>query len=677
MGILRPVRMTRVGILGLKDDRERILTALHDLRVAQIETLPPETLAQLAPERGNELQRRIGDETLRFRGLLSALPELPAGALHRFDSVDQILAAAATVPIDAEVGSLKLEDDRLLTEERTNDDLLALLDRITFYAGRLDDLRATSVLSFIGEAESDSYSALRAELPSATDATFLTAPGPKVSVRFILVVRKTAADALAKASTHSGVRLTAVPNLSGTPSEERARLTARRAEIVRRRAGIAERLGAVSREWYGLIAAIDEALTVENRKVEALQKFGAGRLSFAVEAWVPERDVARLQTVLKGVAQDRAYVYSIATKAEAPTLMDNPRGFRRFEFFIRFYSLPQADEWDPTFVFAIVFPLFFGFMLGDWGYGLTILLVSLWMIAGFPGASKLPKFGRKFVKSIMGPQGMQQLAWALIPGCLLAIALGLFWDEFFGYHLFGALFGYVPLLDPVRNTGKLLLFAGFLGLGMVTFGFLLGALKEYFHHHPKGVVGKLMAIVLAWGVAFLGLSLIFRWDRATDPVFVGSIAAIGVGAVSIFVVEGGQQTMLEFIEVLSHVLSYTRLVGILLASVILAVVINSISVGLIHGGIAEGVLGTAVGLTLGIVVGLLIIIVGQSFNVILGVFEPGIQGARLIFVEYFSKFYTGNGTAFRPFGGVRKRTVSSLSGTSGVPGPFIQGPSQP
>ena len=48
---------------------------------------------------------------------------------------------------------------------------------------------------------------------------------------------------------------------------------------------------------------------------------------------------------------------------------------------------------------------------------------------------------------------------------------------------------------------------------------------------------------------------------------------------------------------------------------------------------------------------------GQSFNVILGVFEPGIQGARLIFVEYFSKFYSGNGKPFRPFGAERTHTL--------------------
>ena len=220
-----------MGILGLKDDRERILTALHDLRVAQIESLPPETLAQLAPERGTELQRKIGDETLRFRGLLSALPSLPAGTVRRFDTVDEILAAAAGVPIDAEVGSLKTEDDRLITEERSIDETLGVLDHLAFYPGRIEDLRAKSVLSFLGETEAETFGSFRRELAPTDDPTFLTGPGPDRSTRFLVVVRRTSADALAKAAQHNGVRLVPLPAVNGTVPDERTRLAARRAEV--------------------------------------------------------------------------------------------------------------------------------------------------------------------------------------------------------------------------------------------------------------------------------------------------------------------------------------------------------------------------------------------------------------------------------------------------------------
>ena len=347
-------------------------------------------------------------------------------------------------------------------------------------------------------------------------------------------------------------------------------------------------------------------------------------------------------------------------------MMSNPRGVRRFEFFIRLYSLPQATEWDPTLVFAVVFPIFFGFMLGDWGYGLVILLISLWMIAGFPGARFLPKFGRNFVKMIMGPKGMQQLAYALLPGCAIAIGFGLYTDSFFGYGLFHQLFGYVGPADTLKTSvPKYLLFAGFVGLGMVVLGFFMGALKEYFHHHPRGVVGKSGGVLFAFGVAFFGLAVIEKTtSTGAHPVMFVWYAFLIVGLLMLLLGEGLQMGMMGLIEVVSHILSYTRLVGILLASAILALVINKIGGGLVIGGAVVG-----------IIAGLAIILIGQAFNVIIGVFEPGIQGARLIFVEYFSKFYSGNGKVFRPFGAARRRTISPVAPEGGpTAAPMIQNP---
>ncbi len=675
MGILRPARMVKVGLIGLKDDESRILSLLHDLRLAQIEPLSPEALAELVPERGTETQRTIGDEALRFRGLKSALPPVPAGAPRRFDSVEQILAAAKTVPIDAEVGVLKREDDRLISDEKALDERAAVLEQLAFFPDRLEFLHAKSFVSFVGSGTAEARSEVAADLPREADAQFLD--DPTMPGRFVVSIKTQMADALTRAAQSADVKLAAVPALSRTPAEELTAAREGRRTIVERRAAIAARLTAISVEWYGPVVAIDEALQIEARKIEVLSRVGAGRATFALESWVPERDLARLETLVGQVSGGRAYFYTIPTEDEPPTLLDNPKGIRRFEFFIRFYSLPEADEWDPTFVFALVFPLFFGLMLGDWGYGLTILLICLWMIAGFPGASHLPKFGRTFVKRIMSPWGMQALAYTLIPGCVLAIALGLWWDEFFGYALFQQLFGYVAPTNLHADpgfVGVLLLFAGFVGLAMVTLGFVFGLLKEYFHHHPRGALGKFGGIMFAWGLAFFGLSLLKPTTLGaltsagfsfSSPLFVTYLVVMVVGLLLLLFAEGIMQGAMSIIEVLSHVLSYTRLVGILLASVILAVVINSISIGLLrsHGALAPVL----------IVFGLVILVGGQAFNVILGVFEPGIQGARLIFVEYFSKFYSGNGRPFRPFGAARTHTVSSVD-ANGRLGPIIRTP---
>jgi len=665
--VLRPVRMAKVGLLGLKEDEERILTVLHDLRVAQVEPLSPEAMAELGPERGPETLRQVGDETLRFRGLLSALPPVHGGAPRRFDSTAEILAVAKTVPIDDEVGELRREDDRLVTEEKAAVATNELLEKISFYPDRLEFLDSKSFHTFYATATAENYAAFAATLPQETDVQLLMGPAGDI-VRFLILIPPDGADALSRLSQARGVRLSPVPRLPGTVPEELAKLGARAHELAARRKEIAARLLAISERWYPLVSAVAEALEIENRKSEIVAKLGASHAAFALEAWVPERDVARLETVIDRECGGRTFFYRIATSEEPPTIMSNPRGVRRFEFFVRFYSLPQATEWDPTLVFAIVFPIFFGFMLGDWGYGLVILLISLWMIAGFPAARYLPKFGRNFVKMIMGPKGMQQLAYALLPGCALAIGLGIYQDEFFGQRVLHQLFHYIGP-DPASkaNLPTYLLVAGFVGLGMVVLGFAFGALKEYFHHHPRGVVAKCGGILFAFGIAFFGLAVIHKATSVSaNPLMLVWYGCLGAGLPMLIFGEGLQMGMMGVIEVISHILSYTRLVGILLASVILALVINSIGGGLVLGGTVVG-----------IIAGLVIIVLGQSFNVIIGVFEPGIQGARLIFVEYFSKFYSGNGRVFRPFGAPRSRTVSPLSPEpEPLAGPIVRTPGQ-
>ncbi|HEY6237978.1 MAG TPA: hypothetical protein VIZ68_02175, partial [Thermoplasmata archaeon] len=72
MPFLRPTRMVKVGLVGLKDDREAILSVLHDLGVVQVETIQKEALRYLEPERASDTQRSVGDQVVRFRGLRAA-----------------------------------------------------------------------------------------------------------------------------------------------------------------------------------------------------------------------------------------------------------------------------------------------------------------------------------------------------------------------------------------------------------------------------------------------------------------------------------------------------------------------------------------------------------------------------------------------------------------------------
>lgn len=666
MGLLRPERMQKIGILGLKEDREAVLTALHDLKVAQIEPISAETLRYLEAERASETQRAVGDEALRVRGLKNALPKRSGSVPIRFQDLTEVLATAKKVPIDDEVGRLVREEDKLQSEARSLSDARSLLERLSFLPGRLDDLQMSQFLPFLAEGADGVAETLSEIFTQETGVQVVRAP---TGDRAIVLIPREHPDLVGRVAPSSGVRLTAIPPLHGTIPEARTQIAARADAVEARTQEIRTRLGEISDEWYPTVAALDEALSIQNRLFEVYTKLGSGSATFAVEGWVPQRELPRLMQAVETASRGRAYFYPVPTSEEPPTLMRNPAGISRYEFFIRFYSLPQSTEWDPTLVFAIVFPIFFGFMLGDWGYGLVILGICIWMIEGFPGGQHLPKAIRKFITRIMGPQGMKQLAYALIPGCLIAIGLGLYFDEFFGFAVLNTLFGYNPAIHPAVNVGLLLLLAGYIGVAMVTLGFAMGALKEYFHHHYLGAVGKVGGIVFTWAIALVGLYVIHT-GTFSGTLFLVYVGLAIAGVLLMFIAEKFYALM-GLIEVISHILSYTRLVGILLASVILAGVINYIGTHLQHH--FSGDL-----FVVGIVLLVVIIVAGQAFNVILGVFEPGIQGARLLFVEYFSKFYSGNGRPFKPFGTERTHTLPpappTAVGGSGGNGPIVRGP---
>lgn len=662
MPFLRPLPMEKIGVVGLKDDREEALTVLHDLGVIQVEPIRKEALDIFAADRGPEVQRAVAEQLVRLRGLLHALPKSPDLELpRRFDTVDELLRQAKVVPIDPEVGQLAREEDQLRTDTTSTDESIDLLSKLTFYPDRLELLGAASVLAFFGEVDRDDYTEFRTGLNSVPDLLILEHRLPK-SVRVLVVGRRDKAEQLTRVAQEHGVRLIAVPRLEGTVGDAIPKLEAHRAETRVRLAEIKARLAEIAHEWYGPLAALEEGLAIENRKLELVPRLAAGDRVFALEGWIPKARRTALERDLAGALDQRVVVYTVPTTEEPPTMMENPPGVRWYEFFIRFYSLPQASEWDPTWVFALVFPLFFGLMLGDVGYGLTILLICIWMIRGFPGGAKLPKGPKNFVKRIMGPPAMRSLAYALVPACLVAIVVGFLDNSIFGFALLPNFVAPLAVdTNGLRHSVPFLLYlAGYIGLAMVCLGFFLGALKEYFHHHRRGALGKVGGIVFALGLADFGLQFIHLGTGIGAALLGGSLAVVlglaglAAGAVLLVVGEGAMLGGMALIETLSHILSYTRLVGILLASVILALVINTLAWGPTAtptGFIAQGALG--------FVAGVLLIVVGQGFNVILGVFEPGIQGARLIFVEHFSKFYGGNGRAFRPLGTRRVHTVAT------------------
>jgi len=686
--MFKPVKMAKIAIMGLRKNQQTAVSILHDMEVLQLEPLSKDVSAIVKNERDNELTRQVSDQLLRIKSLMTVLPRIPVTARKRFDSVDELLQTANSIDIDEQVANLEKEKEGLLTQLNETENNLKLIEEFSFFPEDLKILQLSSATSYFGRIPSDKFEEFKKTVDAHQQDIMLYTKAEKETTHLILVVFPTIpSDTFAEIIQKNSVKIETVPRLNGTPSEIITSQKSNLENLNQRHKQINDELKKISEKHFTNLVEVDEQLQIENKKLEVISNLGVTKDAFAMEGWVPKSKISQIESTLKKFTEGTT-IYELKTDDKPPTLMSNPRRFRLFEAFIRFYSLPQSKEFDPTMVFALIFPIFYGLMIGDTGYCIVIMLVCLWVIRrvekGKRNLNIMPKQLRSFALLILKKRQMVKLSKAMIPGCVVGIVLGFIFDLHFGFHLNGYLFDVLAtvgvtglpepgeilnrpsqaFLDPIHSAGKLLLYAGYIGIGFVTFGLVLGVIDCIRTGEIKEALVKVGWISVGWGIVLLGLALINQdainptWPRLIE---VNPIAflyyGLIFGGIALMVVcdksKGPMKVMalMEVATIISHILSYTRLIGILLASVILAHTIDFVflkSTQDLPNGLPIFILGT------------IILFIGHMFNIIIGVFEPGIQGARLIYVEYFSKFYRGNGRAFKPFGSLRRFTENQF-----------------
>ncbi len=659
--LLKPVPMIRIAILGLKKYRQQVISILHEMNVMQLEPISKEANSFLKAEHESDLHRQVSDHLLRIRGLINSLPPVPVVGKFRFSSIDELIQKVTSINIDSNIAILERQKETLLTKMKDIENNIKLLEEFSFFPEDLNILHLSSARSYFGRIDSEKFPDFKKKLELDDEEIILYAKeGSKITHFVIVVMPSFPSNAFASIVNLYNVHLEAVPNLKGKPDIVIQNLKSIHNDVSTQLNQIYNQLMEISKVHYPFLKAAEEDLDIENKKLEVIKNLGVTNDTFAIEGWIPKSKIEPINTAFLKYSEGTIRMYKLESKETPPTLLETPKRFRVFESFVRFYSLPSGNEFNPIMIFGIIFPVFYGLMLGDVGYGLFILLVSIWVIRRVEGKKRditiMPKFLRNFAKTILQPVQMVKLAKAMIPGCIIAIILGFCFNLYFGFHLNGYLFSYlnnfgIPLpshgafLDPLGTSGlgKLLLISGYVGIGMVSFGLVLGIINSLRDGQKKHVISKVGWLLFGWGIVLLGLGLLHHENINPLQNSVGIVyfALIFAGVGLMFYGEGPRAIM-ELPSIISHILSFTRLVGILLASVILADVIDFIFLSTLNQSIPLIILGVS------------IFFIGHLFNIILGVFEPGIQGARLLYVEFFSKFYHGNGRPFKPFG-IRRR----------------------
>ncbi len=636
--MLKPSKMKKARIIISKEYYDDALSILQDMGAIQIEVPGAQVggIAQIGA--GIATQKEIQNELQRFRGLESGLYKTASEAKVSFESIKELMKEANSIKIDERVSSIRKEVDKNSAEIKEHSSRIAMLETIMDFEKELQIFSSGSIKSFIISGK-DGKKFIE-KLKESDNISI-------ISLKNAWIVSITTSGEKEFSGSAEGYKLSIqlIPEMNGKPADalDKERRAKKRCE--ERVKSLQDELHAISEKWYSKISAITEQLEIEMEKVDAANKIGMGKSVVIIEGWIPEKRMGNVEAGISKISEGHFVVEQISSDEQPPTQFDNPAWSKLFEFFIRFYSLPKSDEIDPTLIFAIVFPIFFGFMVGDFVYGLIMLLGATWLIHRLkhpPKKSRIPKKLASFVTMIVSPSGLEILAKAIIPGAVIAMLLGIIFNEYMGFQL-----PYTALFNVEVGLPTLLLISGGIGVMMVEFGFALGFINNMAHGNKKHAVAKVGWMLAAIGIVILGLNVLHKAPLLT-PFSLASFGMIIAGVIAVLYGEG-VQSMMELPSIVSHILSYVRLVGILLTSVILAGIIDLI---FLHG-VTHSILLA--------IVGILILVVGQVFNLVIAIFESGIQGARLIYVEFFSKFYTGNGVQFKPFKSRRKRTLSRFS----------------
>ena len=624
--------MKHLRLLGMESEREALLKAMQDMECVEISSIDgseealksgfakPDDKALMSAQEASRAYRTALASLDRFapekKGMFRKRQGVSRAAFFSAESEENARTAAETIN----------KDTRRLGEiesERTKNEALraTLAPWLTVDAplGGADGALAV----FFGTAGLNvTDDALKALADSLDGLLIWQQASSDRSLRYLLVmchgsVKERALSAL----RDLGFSTVSFRGMTGTAKENDKALAENLAALEKKRQEIEQRIAGLGGKREALLEASDRA-AIALRREEAKSRLVGTDKVFLLEGWLPADRCAALEKALE------PFTCAIETREptedeypQVPVQLKNNKLTRPLNMVTEMYSLPAYGTLDPNPLMAPFFILFYGIMMADMGYGLLMVIASVIISKKYR-----PKGTSGELFSLLGLCGIS----TFIMGALTGGFFGDFLTQLVAIVSPGTVFALPKLFDPLDDLTMILIGSMALGMVQIVTGMAISLIEKC---KRKKFLDAFFEEI-TWWIVFIGIALL-ALGKGAAVLYVGC-ALVLLGPI----VQGkgwGRLTGV-FGSLYNHVtgyfgdiLSYTRLMALMLAGSVIAQVFNMLAA--MPGNVIAFII---------------ISMLGNAMNFGLNLLGCYVHDLRLQCLEFFNKFYVDGGKPFRP-----------------------------
>ena len=627
------VKMKKLKLLVSRADKDDVLRELMLLGCVEVsepeELLEDQDFASLVARENTELDRYRSERASLIRGLdiINQYIPVKTGMFASLpDVTDDLLLNESDSAICLELAKTLDELDnnirKLLTEENNVKNQIESLKPWKDLRLPLNSEGTGTCAIMLGAvASSIDFDNLQNELHQATEESEIFLVSSNKEQHYLCVVYlKEKQQEISEVLRRFGFSLTAHRNLPGTAEDNIKESEDRLKAIDEERADMNAQIKAAA-DYKETLQLCYDHIGTKIARAEAADKLLGTQYALMMTGWVTAPSESKLVDMLSKYAC--AWELSDPAPEDygtVPVLLKNNLLTSPLSMVTEMYSLPAYDGVDPNPPMMPFFVLFYGLMMADMGYGLIMTIAAL------------------IIKRKKLRGGMVNFFSLLLLCGISTFVIGVLTGGFFGdapaqiASLFGATFTmpYEPLFDPLNNTTQVLIGALALGGIHVVFGMGISFVKQAKEGHTLDAIFDIGswwvlfaglafgALGITWWVALVGAAMIVLTGGRKSPSIPGKLA-------------GGIGSLYNITGYFGDILSYSRLMALMLA-----------------GGVIAQVFNTLGALTGNVVTFLLIFIVGHVLNFGLNLLGCFVHDMRLQCLEFFGKFYQDGGRAFKP-----------------------------